>query len=290
MKFLKYFFILHSAFCILFLAGCEWDAGSSVTSWDDSGNWVDFSGTYKASDGNVLVRQFGVTNALSTTNITTATNTVSSELLATGNGTNTSFNGQLTYAPVRGSLTIFTVGGYQFTDSAGTSADTVSLSVTPADGSAGTLNYLTRAWALTFPAPIANGTQILATYLYVSTVEVVTPIQGNHGDAIYSFVVYQTGNKLQIGDSNGAGYEGTIGTVRTTGGQPVDLNASGAVLPSSGPVVAQFSATGVANGYKVTLVGVLQGTLNGTTLSARTMQATFIEEAGSEAAVTAVAQ
>ncbi|MBI2438726.1 MAG: hypothetical protein HYV36_07945 [Lentisphaerae bacterium] len=288
MKFLKCFFILHPAFCLLFLTGCEWTAGSKVNSWDDSGNWVDFSGTYKAADGNVLVRQFGVTNALSTTNVTTTTNTVSSELLATGNGSNTAFNGQLGNSPVRGSLTIFTVGGYQFTDSAGTTADTVSLSVTPADGSAGTLNYLTRAWALTFPAPIANGTQILATYLYVSTEQVVTALQGNHGDAIYSFVVYQTGNKIQITDSNGATYEGIIGTVRTTGGTAVDL-ASGAIPPTSGPVVAQFSATGISQGYKVTLVGVLQGTLSGTTLSTRNMQATFIEEAGSEAEVNAVA-
>lgn len=274
--------------CVLALTGCEWTTGGNVTSWDDSGNWVDFSGTYKASDGQVLVRQFGAT--ASTTNITSTTNTVSSELLTTGNGSSTAFNGQLTNSPVRGSLTIFTVGGYRFTDSSNTTADTVSLSVTPADGSAGTLNYLTRAWALTFPAPIANGTQILATYLYVSAVSTVTALQGNHGDPIYSFVVYQTGNKIQIGDSNGASYEGTIGTVRTTAGQPIDVSDPTAISPSSGDVVAQFSATGISQGYKVWLVGALQGTLSGSTLSGRNMQATFIEEAGNEADVNAVAQ
>lgn len=266
--------------CLCAFTGCEWTAGSGVNSWDDSGNWVDFSGSYKASDGNVLVRQFGVNNT------TYTTNTASSELLATGDGSKTAFSGQTVYTPVRGSLTIFTAGGYRFTDTAGTAADTVALVVTPADGSAGTFNYSTRAWALTFPAPLASGTQIMGTYQYT----VLTPIQGNHGNAIYTFMVYQTGNKLQITDSNGATYEGTIGTVRTTGGKPIDANDGTAATPTTGPVVAQFSATGVSQGYSVTLVGVLQGTLSaGTTLSGRSMTATFIEASGNEASVSAVA-
>lgn len=227
----------------------------------------------------MLVRQFGAGTA-------PTTNTASSELLATGDGSTTAFSGQTGYTPVRGSLTIFTAGGYRFTDVTGTTADTVSLTVTPADGSTGTFNYSTRAWALTFPAPLASGTQIMGTYQYA----IVTPIQGNHGNAIYSFIVYQTGNKLQITDSNGAMYEGTMGTVRTTGGIPIDVNDSMAVPPTSGPVVAQFSATGVSQGYNVTLVGVLQGTLSSaTTLSGRSMTATFIEAAGYEASVSAVA-
>ncbi|MDP2990636.1 MAG: hypothetical protein Q8O57_08745 [Kiritimatiellota bacterium] len=264
---------------VCFLTGCEWTAGSGVDSWDNSGNWVDFSGSYKASDGNVLVRQFGAGTALTT-------NTASNELLATGDGSKTAFSGQTGNTPVRGSLTIFTAGGYRFTDVAGTTADTVSLAVTPADGSTGTFNYSTRAWALTFPAPLASGTQIMGTYQYA----IVTPMQGNHGKAIYSFIVYQTGNKLQITDNNGAMYEGTMGTVRTTGGKPIDANDPSTVVPTSGPVVAQFSATGVSQGYNVTLVGVLQGNLTaGTTLSGRTMKATYIEAAGNEADVSAVA-
>jgi len=275
--------------CLCVLTGCEWTAGSGVDSWDDSGNWVDFSGSYKSSDGSVLVRQFGANNTI-TTNTTYTTNTVSSEVMASGDGSKTAFSGQIGYMPIRGSLTIFTIGGYRFTDSADGSADTVSLAVTPVDGSTGTFNYSTRAWALTFPAPLAGGTQILGTYQYISSSQVINPIQGNHGNAIYSFVVYQTGNKLRITDSNGATYEGAMGTVRTTGGKPVDANDSTAVPPTSGPVVAQFSATGVSQGYNVTLVGVLQGTLaGGVTLSARSMKATYIETAGNEADVSAVA-
>lgn len=268
--------------CLCVLTGCEWTAGSGVDSWSDSGNWVDFSGSYKAPDAGILVRTFGSTNT------TYTTNTVSGALLATGDGSKTAFSGQLAYTPVRGSLTIFTAGGYRITDTAGTAADTVALVVTPADGTTGTFNYSTRAWALTFPAPLASGTQIMGSYTYQVTV--VVPVQGNHGNAIYSFVVYQTGNKLQITDSNGSQYEGTMGTVRTTGGTPVNVNDSTTVLPTSGPVVAQFSATGVSQGYNVTLVGVFQGTLtSATTFTGRSMTATFIEDGGNEADVNAVA-
>jgi hypothetical protein len=102
--------------------------------------------------------------------------------------------------------------------------------------------------------------------------------------------MYQTGNKLQLTDSNGSQYEGTMGTVRTTAGTVIDANNASTVLPTTGTIIAQFSATGVSQGYNVTLVGVLQGTLSsGTTLSGRTMSATFIEEGGNEADVSAVA-
>lgn len=277
-------------FCALAFTGCEWTAGSGVSSWSDSGNWVDFSGSYVSADGGILVRQFGVTNTTSTNTTSTSTNTVSSEQLGVGNGTLTAFEGQIAHTPVRGSLTIFTVGGYRFTDAAGTTADTVSLAVTPADGSTGIFNYSTRAWALTFPAPLASGTAILATYRYTTSTTTGGSIQGNHGNAIYSFVVYQTGNKLQLTDSNGATYEGYLGTVRTTAGTVIDANDSTTVLPTSGGVVAQFSATGVSQGYNVTLVGVLQGTLvSATSMTGRSMKATYVEEAGNEADVTAVA-
>ncbi len=285
---MKIFFSLTAlTICLLVSTGCEWTAGSKVNSWDDSSNWVDFSGTYRASDGNsILVRKFGATSG--STNTIWTTNTVSSEYLATGNGTNTAFSGQVAHSPLRGSLTIFTVGGYRFTDSASATADTVALSVIPNDGSAGSFNYLTRAWALTFPSPISAGTQILATYLYISSEQVEDPTQGNSGKPIYSFVIYQTGNRLQLTDNNGATYEGYLGTVRTTGGRVSDATDTSFVPPTSGPVTAQFSATGISQGFKVQIVGTLSGTLtSATTLTSRSIQATFIEEGGSQADIKA---
>ncbi len=290
MRLINCLYILVISLLIPFFFGCDWEAGSSVDSWDDSNNWVDFSGTYRPQQGHVLVKAFGATNS-STTNYTT--NVVSGEVLATANGTDTAYSGYTEHSAVRGSLTIFTIGGYRFTDSSSSGGDTVSLSVTPNDGSSGTYNYSTRAWALSFPAPLAAGTEIQASYSWReehiggSTID----DQGNHGTPIYSFVVAQTGNKLKIVDSNGSVYEGSLGTVRTTGGMPVNTDPTQPnVAPVSGPVVAQFSVSGVSQGYRVTIVGTLQGTLSGgNTLSDRMMNATFIEDHGYEGNIQAVA-
>ena len=268
------------------LTGCEWTGGAGVQSWDSSSDWVDFSGSYKAADGGVVVTAFGYTNGGTTA---TSTNTVTGEHLGTGDGSATAFSGILAHSCIRGSLTIEVGSSYQFTDTAGTTAGTVSLNVTPSDGSSGTINYDTALWSLSFPAPIASGTKILASYTYLSTTTTNGAVaqKGNHGTAIYSFIVYQTGNKLQIIDSNGSTYEGTIGSVRTTGGQTTDQTGA---IPTSGPVEAQFSATGVSQGYTVTIVGVLQGTLSGSSFTSRTMKATFMETGGYEADIDAAAQ
>jgi hypothetical protein len=273
------------------MSGCEWSSGGGATTWNDRENFVDFSGDYKNSDGGVIVRTFGAGSG-STTNTTTATNTVSGELLATGDGIQTAFFGRLASGkPLPGSLTI-AVGGYRFNDPGSATAGNVVLTVTPADGASGTLNLDTGAWGLTFPAPITAGTQIIGAYRYFSSSSVVTPVQGNHGDPIYAFILQQTGNMIKIIDSCNSTYEGTIGSVRTTGGYPIDLDPSDMdPAPNAGPIVAQFSATGYSQGYSVQIVGVLQGTLSGgTTLSGRTMRATYIESGGYDADVNGTAQ
>ncbi len=281
-------------FCLLF-AGCEWSTGGGAATFNDRENFVDFSGNYKAADGGVLVRQFGVGSSSTTNSSTsTATNTVAGELLATGDGTTTAFSNRLGHPPpISGTLTIV-VGGYRFNDPGIASAGTVVLTVTPSDGSYGTMNFDTGVWALSFPSPIASGTQFLGAYQYLATTtsNIVNNSQGNHGNPIYSFVLHQQGNKITITDGCSSTYEGTIGSVRTTGGYPIDLNpANPSAAPTTGPVVAQFSATGYSQGYNVQIVGVLQGTLtSASTLSARTMKATFIEEGGYDADVNGTAQ
>ena len=283
--------LLALPFLCLVFSGCEWSTGGGATTWNDRENFVDFSGDYKNSDGGVLVRTFG-SGSGSTTNTTTTTNTVSGELLATGGGTTTAFSGRLANGkPLPGSTTIV-VGGYRFSDPGSASAGTVAFTVTPADGSSGTLNLDTGVWVLSFPAPITSGTQFLGAYRYYSSSSTVTPSQGNHGTPIYAFVLQQTGNKIKIIDSCNSSYEGTIGSVRTTGGYPIDLDpANMSAVPTTGPIVAQFSATGYSQGYSVQIVGVLQGTLTAaTTLSGRTMKATFIEAGGYEADVNGTAQ
>ena len=262
---------------LIVLAGCEWTGGGGVDSWDNSGNWVDFSGTYKASGGGILVRTFG----------TGSTNMVSDKVLARADGKETVFGGCLEYPPLSGSLTIRTTGGHRLTDPGGADSGTISLTVYPSDGTVGTLNLDTGAWTLNFPAALVYGTEIRASYTYVTT----SNPSGNtsaYGKAIYSFVLFQTGNKLQITDSNGALYEGTMGSVRTSGGVPVEETID-KIPPTDGPVEAQFSVTGTSAGYSVEIVGVLQGSLSdGNSLQNRTMMATFIEEYGYVADVSAV--
>ena len=253
----------------VFIVGCEWTSGGGVTAWHALSAPVDFSGDYKSPDGGVLVRKFGSGSA-STTNNTT--NTVSGEILDTADGAKTAFSGTVANAPlVSGTLTIV-VGGYRFTDPGSSAAGTVALTVTPADGSSGTINLNTGFWALSFPSPIANGMQIIASYQYLASV--VINNQGNHGNPIYSIVLYQQGNTIQLIDSCNGRYDGTIGNVAT--------NAS--------PLVAQFDARGSSQGYNVQIVGTLQGSYNGSTLSSRTMKATFIEEGGMEGDINGAAQ
>lgn len=248
------------------MTGCEWTTGGNVETWNTSQNpaWANFSGNYVAPDGGILVRTFG--GPVGTTN------QVTGEQIASGDGSSTAFSGVMAHLPVRGTLTIV-VGGYRFVDTgSGTSSvGTVSLSVTPADGTVGTMNFGTRVWSLVFPAPIASGTPMLANYYYSESTS-----QGNHGKAIYSLVLYQTGNRLQIIDSNSSRYDGTMGSVVGT---------------TNGPVVGQFSAAGSSEGYKVTIVGALQATASGEgILRDRTLNGTYIEEAGAEADIHAVAR
>jgi hypothetical protein len=288
-----------ATFCV-FLAGCEWTAGGGsdagneggMATWNDRENFVDFSGAYKASDGGVLVRAAGAGSS-STTNSTTSTNSVSGEVLATGDGTTTAFSGRLANPPpIRGTLTIV-VGGYHAIDPGTASAGTVNLTVTPADGSSGTLNLDTGVWTLTLASPIASGTPLLGAYQYLSSSSVVNSNQGNHGNPIYTFIIYQQGNTITIVDDCNSTYNGYIGNVRTTGGYPIDVNGpnSQTAVPTTGPIVAQLYATGVSQGYKVTISGVLQGTLTAaSTLANRTITATFVETAGYAADIAGAAQ
>ncbi|MGI6087596.1 MAG: hypothetical protein ACOYCD_06595 [Kiritimatiellia bacterium] len=269
---------------VLGLTGCEWTTGGGVDDWVNVGyNWANFSGNYRAPDGRVLVRQFGHTNLYG--NIST-TNSSHNESIGTGDGIKTEFSGFLRGSPIPGTLTII-VGSYRFTDSAANNnMGTYTLKVDPPDGSIGTINYPSRLWSLKFPAPIAAGTPIKATYMYL----VHDDGQGNHGKAIYSFVVHHTGNLLRLVDNNGVVYEGNIGDMNTTGGH-YDASDPSSVIPEGGRVFAQFSASGHSAGYAVTITGALQGDFSATDnkMVSRRMDATFIEAGGYTADINAVA-
>lgn len=309
------------AISVVLLAGCEWSGAGSDNTWNErvvtsGSNTVDFSGSYKSPSGGVLVRSFSsvtnygvVTNTTTTTNSVTTTNQVSGQQIGVGDGKSTAFSGVLAGSVYPGSLTII-VGGYHFVDSVSSTTGTVNLAVTPPDGSAGTLNYGTRLWTLSFPTPIAGGTPILASYMSISTygtTNVITVVSntvstnsfapGNHGNPIFSFVVFQMGNKLQIYDSNNALYEGYLGAVV--------YNPAGVTVDQSSLLAqAQFGVKGNSQGYAVEIVGVLRRTTVVTltpigissnniviyeskTVGGYEMAATYIEENGYQADVSA---
>lgn len=284
--------LIGTGLTVLCLTGCEWTTGGSTDDWTSVGyDWANFSGNYRASDGQVLVREFGFTAATNQAS-TVSTNSVSDKVVATGNGVKTEFSGRLSESPIPGSLSIV-AGAYHFSDSsANQGTGTYSLNVSPADGTEGTINHANRVWTITFPAPLANGTQIKATFLYTSTKDgdEASDGKGNRGKAIYSFVVHHTGNKLQLVDSNGDTYTGYIGEMNVTGGN-YDSTDTSVTPPDSANVFAQFSANGKASGYDVTIAGTLQGTFSGLMhrLTSRSMRGTFVEDGGYAADINAVA-
>ena len=102
-------------------------------------------------------------------------------------------------------------------------------------------------------------------------------IAGSSGKTIYSFVVAQQGQKLNITDNNGAVYSGRITALRSASGvSPTNS------LPRDGDtIIASFSTTGTsAAGKEVTITGTFQGTVAASVFTGRTMQATWIEKNG----------
>lgn len=286
------------AACLALSSGCEWTSVGGVEYWDTS--WdegrleqINFSGTYRAPDGGLLVRAHDVAETVPTA--------ISAEELGTGDGTRTAFGGSLAHRPVSGSLNI-EAGGYVFWDIPGGAA-TANLRVTPDDGTAGgTINYDTGAWSLSFEDPLAAGTPIFASYTYLTSPH---DVPGNTGKPIFSFVISQTGNKLQFIDSNNGRYKGTLGDAIFGEGRRTDVDGA-----TETEVSAAFSAFGASReGYQVTIVGTLKkGTILRTywtgqyddagrpiheheTIGGYGLEATWIEEdTGSTAYIEAVSE
>jgi len=79
---------------LAFTAGCEWTAGSGVSTWAYNTVAVDFSGVYVAQ-GSYVVTEPG----------SAVSNSVTGERLTSGNGGN-NYAGTLAHAPVPGSLVV----------------------------------------------------------------------------------------------------------------------------------------------------------------------------------------
>ena len=234
-----------------------------------------------------MVTEFGTSGGY--TNSTITTNSIR-QRIGVGNGVSTMFESRLRNRPVPGSLTII-AGAYLFSDDVGNSSEgTANLRVNVSDGTKGTINYATAQYSLLFSYPLASRTTINASYLYISEEISSGTGQGNHGSPIYSFTIYQQGSTLILIDSNGNRYDGELGSVRVTGGNPpTDPITAENTEIQNGPVVAQFTASGTANGYNISIVGTLQGNRDGAVFKDRTVTGTYIEQGGYQADLNGVA-
>lgn len=285
---LKRYFFIAAVGCVSALVGCEYTGTGDSNSFNSYPDWANFSGVYKGAGGGTLVSAFtsdpGNGGTPGGTNFYNAT-----ENVGVGNGVNTTFSGVLSHKPlVAGSLNI-TAGAIELVDQ-GTGALTGSL------GANGSVDYGTGAWSLDLQGiPVASGQTIVAKYSYIVSTP-GTPAtssstgQGSSGMAIYSFTVFQAGNKIEITDNNGAKYGGQLGKVVTTSGITAETDKqrseTDTLLPSVGDsVIAEYTAEGTsAAGVSVMLTGTFQGVISRGSgadyLSDRRMLGTWSESKG----------
>ena len=253
------------------LAGCEWSTSSEHnSSWNDSYNWVNFSGTYRSAAGGMLVTDY--TSTPSTPGSTnTYTSTESGGTLAAGS---LSASGKAGKHPIVPKSFTISIGSDVTLSDDGTG--TLSGS-----GGSGTISYDGGTWSFTLSdtqwSQWKRSITISYAYQVGNSGSSSGAKSGSSGKAIYSFVVAQQGEKLTITDNNGATYKGHISNLRSTSGV-----ASTNSMPRDGDViVASFSTSGTsAAGKQVTITGTFQGNVASSVFTGRTMQGTWIEAGG----------
>ncbi len=157
---------------------------------------------------------------------------------------------------------------------------TASYRVGWAGDSSGTIAYDSGGWTLNFGGvPPGAGTKLFASYSYSASATNDShggAEPGTSGPTVYALTVFHEGQHLVITDNNGKQYEGSLGSIRTSGGQNATTDNAGTLV---GTVVAQFTAEGTsAANVWVKMVGTLQGEAADNVLSARRIIGTWIEE------------
>jgi len=243
---------------VCLITACDdWESSDDEGSWDDSVSWVNFSGMYRSASGGVLVSGFD-----STPGSDPFEQPIAGEAAAPNDPVATAYGGNLQHVPiVPGTATIF-AGGYTLNDDGGGN-------LTGNGGTSGKIDYQTGAWSIDL-----NGNVIAAnvTASYVYTIGGTEgSVEPGSSPAVYSLHVDQQGNKLTFTDNTSRQFHGSLGGVKTAGGD--DTGAT------SGQVVANFEVWG----HGVTMVGSFTGdytastTGNAGTLENRVMRGTWIQ-------------
>lgn len=194
---------------LVFGAGCEWTGVSEDEAWNDAYSWVDFSGVYRAPDGQSPI----VTGTTQTPGSTPVNIAVEEDVGVTSGNLN--YNGVLSHTPiVPGTVTIRVGSAFTFTDNG--AGGLVQVGNPP--GSGGSISYATGVWSVRIVGGgLVPGAVIIANYQYTvgGTTGSINP--GNSGTPIYHLTVNQTGNLITIKDSRG-----TILSGRVTGASVAD--------------------------------------------------------------------
>jgi hypothetical protein len=272
--------VLGAAAAVALVAGCEWDTAGKSDSWSDSYNWVNFSGTYRNAQNDILVSDYTKTKSTEG-----STNSVSvSETGGVLAGKALAASGVVAHKPIdAGSFAVRIGSDVTLTDNGS--------GVLSGSGGSGAVSYTGGTWSFQLAdtqwSVLSRAISLDYSYTVAKAGEAGGESRaGSTGRAIYSFVVEQQGQNLTITDSNGATYKGRIGTLRSTsGGTPETAKATadgGKVLPKDGDtVVATFNCKGVsAAGMSVTITGTFSGTVAANVFTGRTMQGTWIEAGG----------
>ena len=211
-------FIVIAALCGVLSSGCEWTSSSGQSTWSDSYNDMNFSGTYRA------------TAAASTTG-TPQTISVS-EKVGTYDSTKKTYSGKIHGDVVVGSVAI-TAGAFTYVDNG--SGGLVGNS--PGSAGNGNINYSSGAWtftAITFPASSGN---IVAVYSYTAALSA--------SDAITAITVSQSGQNLSMLLSNGVTMTGRFTTIaELAGGGGSGYNAQFEVSSKGNKFVGTLSSAG----------------------------------------------
>lgn len=247
------------------MTGCEWSSSSDHNeSWNDSYNWVNFSGTYRSASGGMLVTDYTSTPSSGSTNRYDASQ---SATLPAGSQ---QAGGTLKYRPVVPGSVVVRIDSTTLSDNGnGVLGD-----------NEGTVNYESGAWSIKLKTawwPTQQSIKINYSYYVSNSGSSSGAKAGSSGGAIYSFVVHQQGQNLNITDNNGASYGGRIKGLRSASG----VSSTNSLPRDGDTIIASFSTEGTsAAGKKVTITGTFQGTVSGSVFTGRTMQGTWIESGG----------
>ncbi len=225
---------------MVMLAGCEWGSSGGDSSWSDSYSWVNFAGVYRPIAGKeYLVQKPGTSSNTPGSLIETT------QSLGSGDGNQASFGGELAHRPIAVGTVVVRAGAWSMADGSG------SGNLSGAEGS-GTINYSTGVITVNWNLAPGVGVNVIVTYSYSAPGTGGNPSGPTSGSStvkIYSMTVTQTGQHLDIIDSNGVRYNGKITNLSQTGGDKTGN--------TSGLVIANFAAK---NDAGVELVGAFNGT------------------------------